>query len=487
VKHLVLIVSLLASPAFSQATEFESWHEHHDRATPIWVLPKIHAPENMQWTVPGMPGEIASGRFYEPENCSGCHGEIYNQWKGSMMANAWKDPVFIAVYKNYISKASSKAEKEEVAMCSRCHTPSGYMADSPGRYFEGELTPVDQAGVSCDVCHSVAASAGVGNGSFILQPGDASKNEYGVKYGPRRDSRSPTHGTAYSELHTRSELCGMCHDVGHAHNIMPIESTYSEWRTGPYNTGDPETSTHCQDCHMRQNPEHAATGSTTLPDTPGFAAPEFLGAKQREHVWQHYFIGGNFVVTALLGNEQAAKMAQHRLEHALTVEVLAPKDGLNRQSLGTLRVKVTNSGAGHYLPTGLTYVREMWIHLKVTDAKGEVLHESGYLDEAGAIEPNAAVFKTVLGEGGEERKPTFFLPAAAQVLHDYRIRPKGYTVDDFPFYIPEGVAGPLSVTAEVNYRSAPQFLANELLGPDAPVLPVFVMGSVTSTIELANP
>lgn len=279
----------------------------------------------------------------------------------------------------------------------------------------------------------------------------------------------------------------MCHDVGHAHNIMPIESTYSEWRTGPYNTGDPETSTHCQDCHMRQNPEHAATGSTTLPDTPGFAAPEFLGAKQREHVWQHYFIGGNFVVTALLGNEQAAKMAQHRLEHALTVEVLAPKDGLNRQSLGTLRVKVTNSGAGHYLPTGLTYVREMWIHLKVTDAKGEVLHESGYLDEAGAIEPNAVVFKTVLGEGGEERKPTFFLPAAAQVLHDYRIRPKGYTVDDFPFYIPEGVAGPLSVTAEVNYRSAPQFLANELLGPDAPVLPVFVMGSVTSTIELANP
>jgi len=480
---LALLSALFIADA-SRAEDYGAWARHHDKATPIWVLPKATAPSNMLWTTPDMPGSHKAKAFYPPEVCSGCHSEIYEQWKGSMMANAWVDPVFLAVYFKYVKEASDDHEKGEVAMCSRCHTPIGYTADDKARYTR-ELTGVEATGVSCDVCHSVAASAGLGNGAFIMKPGDASRGRFGTKYGPYKDSVSPVHKTAYSELHTRADMCGMCHDVNHAHNIMSIENTYSEWRTGPYNSGDPSTTVTCEDCHMRQTPEHPSTGSTDRPDSPGYAAPEDIGAKRRKHIWQHYFVGGNLAVTAILGYNPQAKMAGDRLAHAVTVE-FTPDANPVRGEVFRMPVKVTNSGAGHYLPTGLTFVREMWLDVTVKDKAGRTLLRSGALDDKGDIEPGSVVYKTVLGTGGKEIKPTFFLPEATEVISDHRIRPKGYVTEDYYFLVPKDSAGPLSYHAEVRYRSAPQSLVNEVLGKDAPKLPVFDMGEADGTIELTD-
>jgi len=477
---LVLLIIIL--PGWAIAEDYSAWARGHKKATPIWVLPKATAPSNMEWTVPDLPGSHKVGDFYEPDVCSGCHTEIHDQWKGSMMANAWVDPVFLAVYFEYVKGAKDEHQRSEVAMCSRCHTPIGYLADDQARYTN-KLAGIEATGVSCDVCHSVEKSAGIGNGPFILKPGDAAKGEAGTKYGPFKDSESPFHKTAYSELHTRGEMCGMCHDVNHAHNTMSIENTYSEWRTGPYNTGDPDTTVTCQDCHMRQTPEYPSTGSTVRPNIPGYAAPKEMGAKERPHIWQHYFVGGNLAVTALLGFNPQAKMAEGRLEHSVTVEFTgspsASKGGLYR-----MPVKVTNSGAGHYLPTGLTFVREMWLDVTVSDNKGAVVYRSGDLDEQGNIKPDAVVYKTVLGTGGKELKPTFFLPEAAQVISDHRIRPKGYVTEEFSFVVPAEAEGPLHYHVEMRYRSAPQAIVNELLGKDAPKLPVFDMGEAEGTITL---
>ncbi|NOY53414.1 MAG: cytochrome c554 family protein [Deltaproteobacteria bacterium] len=464
--------------------DYSGWHKGQAKVTPIWTLPKATAPSNMVWGTPSMPGRFRSDQFFTPDICGGCHRKIYDQWKGSMMGNAWKDPVFIAVYKSYLRRAETGPEKEETAMCPRCHTPVGYLADEPGRYLTGELSAPARSGVYCDVCHTVSSSAGVGNGAFILKPGNAAEGKGGTKFGPRRDSVSPFHRTAYSELHTRSELCGMCHDVAHAHNIMPIENTYTEWRTSPYNTGDPKTSTHCQDCHMRQTPSVAATGITARPDTPGFAAPKGMGAKHRTHVWQHWFVGGNAMVPELLGNPAWAQMARDRLSKAVVVAVKGATKPVRAGKLFRFEVRVDNVGAGHYLPTGLTYVRQMWLHVTVKGPDGRVLYESGGLDRDGNLGPDAVIYKTVLGEGGKERKPTFFLPAAVQVLSDKRIRPKGYSVEHYAFVVPEDVRGEIVIRVVVRYRSAPQFLVNKLLGKDAPVLPVFDMAQTVRKVAL---
>src|SRR5512135_1840575 len=94
--------SALAAPA---AEDFSTWARDHRMSTPIWVLPKATAPSNMEWTVPDMPGSHRADAFYDTATCAGCHGMIYDQWKGSMMASAWSDPVFRAVYFKYVREA----------------------------------------------------------------------------------------------------------------------------------------------------------------------------------------------------------------------------------------------------------------------------------------------------------------------------------------------------------------------------------------------
>ena len=481
-KLFLSAVVILMFPVLALAGDYSTWAKEHPKSSPIWVLPKATAPSNMVWSVPDMPGSHKAGSFYSPEVCSGCHADIYGQWKGSMMANAWTDPVFRAVYLKYVKEAGNDHEKSEVAMCSRCHTPIGYMADDQARYTD-KLEGVADMGVSCDFCHSVAMSAGMGNGAFIEKPGDAANSDPGTKYGPFKDAESSFHATEQSELHTRSELCGMCHDVNHAHNIMAIENTYSEWRTGPYNTGDPATTVTCQDCHMRQTPEYPATGSTPRPDIPGYAAPEELGGKQRKHIWQHNFVGGNLAVTALLGYHPHEKMAEDRLGHACTVEFLGEKKA-TKGGIYRMPIKVINSGAGHYLPTGLTYVRQMWLDVTVRDSKGRLIYRSGALDDKGEIDPSAVVYRSVLGKSGDKPEATTFLPEASQVIADRRIRPKGYDIAEYSFVIPADAAGPLTYHAEVRYRSAPQATIDGLLGKDAPKLPVLDMGEAEGNIEL---
>jgi hypothetical protein len=479
-----LVFGVSSSQAQDAKQDYATWHTGHDKVTPVRTLPKATAPSNMVWDVPSMPGQVRSDQFFTPEVCGGCHQEIYNQWRGSMMGNTWTDPVFRAVYKSYLMRSMTDHEQAETAMCSRCHTPVGYLADEPARYLAGELSQTGRAGIYCDVCHAVSRSAGVGNGAFIVEPGHASAGEAGIKYGPRDDSTSPFHASRYSELHTRSAFCGMCHDVAHAHNIMPMENTYTEWRTGPYNTGDPKTSTHCQDCHMRQTPGVAATGTTELPDSPGFASPEAMGGKSRPHIWQHWFIGGNAITPELLGNPQWAQMARDRLAKAVMVSIQPPTTPVQSGKLLRFEIRVDNVGAGHYLPTGLTYVRQMWLHVRAKDQSGNILYESGAVDVNGNIDSQAVIYKTVLGEGGKARKPTFFLPAVVQVLSDKRIRPKGYSIEPYAFLLPSEGTGEGEIEATVRYRSAPQFLINDLLGKGAPVLPIFDMATTTQTISM---
>jgi hypothetical protein len=271
--------------------------------------------------------------------------------------------------------------------------------------------------------------------------------------GPRKDADSPFHPTLYSELHTKSEFCGLCHNVSHAENKLPIEQTYSEWKNSPYNTGNPLTTINCQDCHMRQRAGIPSTGKTSRPDNPGTACDD---GPDREHIWTHYFVGGNAVVTKLLGSEKHAKMAVERLQNAADLELVntAP---YRKNTLANLQVKVLNSGAGHYLPTGITEVRQMWLHVNITDSRGKILLTSGGMDEKGAIDINAVKYFTQL------------------VLYDYRIPPKGYVIEKYAFYNPDSAVSPLTVDVTLKYRSASQPLVNTLLGDNAPVMPVINM------------
>ncbi len=417
-------------------------------------------------------------QFIEPEVCESCHSEIFEQWNGSMHSKAFVDPVWRAATKLFFKEAKTAGEVLEMKACVKCHTPLGfrsYAISSPADDYD-KLAELPAQGIFCNWCHNISEVKHLGDAGYEVEPGGG-EDDPSTMLGPRKDSDSPFHPTKYSELHTKSEFCGLCHNVSHAENKLPIEQTYNEWKNSPYNTGDPETTVHCQDCHMRQRPGIPATGKTERPDNPGQAADD---GPKRDHIWTHYFVGGNAVVTKLLGSDTHALMAIERLQNAADIELIK-SDTYRKNSLSHIQVKVLNTGAGHYLPTGLTEVRQMWLDVTITDASGKTLLRSGALDEEGAIDSTAVQYYTQLGDA--QGRPVLNAALADRILYDYRVPPKGYVLETYAFYIPGDATAPLKVEAALKYRSASQSLAKTLLGEGAPQIPVIEMTKSTESIH----
>ncbi|WKZ23230.1 MAG: multiheme c-type cytochrome [Candidatus Brocadiaceae baterium WH-1] len=465
---IIFLCSLTTKTSF--ATDPGQW-------SPTWRLPPGKAPENIVNLPITLPGDVKMSQFFSPISCGACHPEIYKMWSGSTHANAWRNPLFQALYNLGKRTAEGESEKQNIESCVRCHFPIGHSAGEINLSLEDE-----KGGVICDFCHSVRASTGVGNAPYILSPGNAAAMEGGVKYGPFDDSPETIHKNQFSELHTRSEFCGGCHDVSHAGNELPIEQTYTEWRQGPYNTGDLKTTIHCQDCHMRQRPGFPSTGSTDRPDNPGFASPEIMGGKKRQHIWTHYFVGASVSSVSLPPNSETQPLlAVERLKNAATLEISVDQAS-KKGDLLRFKVMIKNTGAGHYLPTGLTEMRQMWLDITVTDEDGKIVYQSGKVDEKGDIDSNATIYHTVFGN--EKGEPTIFVWSATHIISDNRIPPKGQKDERFVCLIPETTKSPLKIKAVLRYRSAPQDVVDLLLGENTQKLPIVDMAEISSEVNL---
>ncbi len=422
-------------------------------------------------------GPVPSSEYEDPGRCRICHRDIYNQWQGSMHSNAWIDPVFQALWKIGDDETNGAIRN----LCAGCHSPIGTVAEEvvfdpdKGRFV---ASPLAEKGVQCDFCHTVSEStwrdtptAQPMNGSLIMDPGD-------VKRGPYKDSDSPGHDTAYSELHTSAEFCGSCHNVFHPVTNCPIERTYDEWKHSVY----AREGIVCQDCHMMPL-EKAIEVARTLkkPVNPGKASP--LGP-DRETVYTHEFVGANFTVTALLGAEKHAGIAVERLKSAAELKVHLPEKAVTGQ-LVRFKVEVINVGAGHNLPTSLTEVRQMWLDVTVTDPKGNVLMRSGAIDDHGAIDPEANIFRAVAvdKDGNVTHKPW----AISHFSEVRVIPPKGSDTSTFTFLMPDKLKkGELSVKAVLRYRSFSQHLADLLLGEGKIQVPVVDMNTEQATLKVSK-
>ncbi|HSG41548.1 MAG TPA: hypothetical protein VLA72_00185, partial [Anaerolineales bacterium] len=121
------------------------------------------------------PNEV--GNLESPDRCDNCHGG-YNSavepafnWRGSMMANAGRDPIFwatLAIAEQDFDGAGD--------LCIRCHSSGGWYAGRSTPTDGSGLAAGDADGVDCDTCHTMTnpsntEHAGVMNGSFIANNG----------------------------------------------------------------------------------------------------------------------------------------------------------------------------------------------------------------------------------------------------------------------------------------------------------------------------
>jgi hypothetical protein len=357
--------------------------------------------------------EPAPSQFVTAAQCIACHSQLTApsgedvsigfDWRATMMANSARDPYWhAAVRREVIDHPIARAAIED--KCATCHMPMArFEAAEIGARGEvfASLAPtatnhaLAADGVSCTVCHQIAA-AGLGehasfDGGFAIERGGADRIVYGpydVDAGRQAVMRSAGKFTPSAGAHlAQSELCATCHtlytsaldDAGQTIGTLPEQVPYQEWLHSAY-----RDTASCQSCHM---PEVAA-------DTPITS----VLPQPRPRVSQHTFIGGNAFMLGILGRyrddlgvpassrelEAAAEETRRFLgSRAATLAIAATERSGAHLDL-TLDV---NSTTGHKLPTAYPS-RRAWLHVVVTDAAGRIVFESGAVRPDGGIVGN---------------------------------------------------------------------------------------------------
>ena len=245
----------------------------------------------------------------------------YNLWRGTMMANAARDPLWRAVVSAEIAATPSRQTEIE-ATCLSCHTPMAHRVglDDHGtgslmHQLEcvGERSDLARDGVSCTICHGMSPE-GLGteasfSAGFKL---DDQRRLFGPHASPftmpmrHMTGFTPTYGAHITE----SALCGSCHTLetealdpqGEPVGARLLEQApYLEWRNSVFSTEvsepGPEAAS-CQACHMPTRDEDGRTIRTRIVRNP--MGRDFPPTRPREPFGRHLLVGGNTLVLAML-------------------------------------------------------------------------------------------------------------------------------------------------------------------------------------------
>jgi mono/diheme cytochrome c family protein len=459
-------------------------------------------------------------------NCSACHTGLEDTegndvsfdtlWRNSMHAFAAIDPYWQA------SVSAEVVENPELAgviedKCATCHMPLAYFdatvnGETAFVLSDGFANPdhplhdLAMDGVSCTACHQIRAenlgSPESFSGGFVI---DAENTTFGEReaFGPLSISEQAAglmaQATGFlgvqSEHMANSEMCATCHTLytpyldaaGEVAGEFPEQMAYFEWQNSSY----AETQS-CQDCHM--------------PEVSGEVLISTVMGEPKEYMRLHTFTGSNAFMLSMVGangEALAARAEGSQIEDAIakTTEMMqsqtATLEFLNASiEDGRLILDVAvRSLTGHKFPTGFPS-RRAWLHIAITDGRGNLVFESGAVEDNGLIvgndndadaeryEPHynvitspdeVQIYETILETTEDELTTTLLY--GATYAKDNRLLPAGFHLDavipetathglaaDDPDFIGGGdtiryqvdvseSSEPFTVIVELNYQS----------------------------------
>lgn len=430
--------------------------------------------------------DFVSAHFAGSGKCAPCHDGLRDQdgndvslvksWGQSLMAFSFIDPLWQAKVASEVARNPGLQEVIE-KKCVRCHAPmastEALFAGATVKLFgdDGFLDPASPyhalalEGVSCTLCHQIAASEDLGtddgiSGQFII--GDYANPYERPLYGQFGDLfeksmlRSVRFLPTFSDHIHESRVCAACHDlktpyvdaegqvVSTPATEFPEQMPYREWDNSYYSeTGSTPKS--CHECHLLHAP------GVPLAKAPGWLA-------ERQNFSQHTFFTENTLILRILDSyaeelgvsvslQAALDGSRTYLQESGSIEITAAS--LDDSGLLEVAVKVTNN-TGHKLPTSIP-IRRVFIHFRVLDAAGEVAFESGKINEDGSIkgvdadsnpaayEPHYQVIdsdnQVQVYEGimaNTDGEVTYTLLRAASFKKDNRIPPAGFVKTAVP-------------------------------------------------------
>jgi hypothetical protein len=317
--------------------------------------------------------------FASSEDCKGCHLTIYEQWRTSMHAHALTSPVTIAQNNQVVrNELGRKPSPDPQMFCVNCHAPvAAAMVSDPKLPLE-RLDYSDallSEGISCVVCHQYTGGSKPGSGGFSkyrdsLEPGP-------VMYG----NLSKPVGNGYHEngttpLHKQPQaMCQNCHNVHFDRNAdgrvekavdLVLQSTDEEHQEYVAEGG---TGT-CITCHMPiVQGKRRAADDAIVPLEQDYDAPARV-------LHDHSFVGVDYPIDEVPKRDPHRDKRERLLRSAAKLDIEPGSVSAGGGSVG-FRVSVKNVGAGHNLPTGFAFARQMWLEVTVTDGNGSVLGSSG--------------------------------------------------------------------------------------------------------------
>jgi len=291
-------------------------------------------------------------QLLDPETCKGCHPQHYREWASSMHAYAAEDPIFLAMNR----RGQRETGGELGDFCVRCHAPMALREGATADGLNLAELPSRLRGVTCYFCHNTVAVGEPFNNQLELANDTTLR---GAISDPRPNG---AHASAYSSFQDRNHsdsarLCGGCHDVVTPREVH-LERTFLEYQESLFAKPGPGFDT-CSGCHMPGRPGAVASGSE--------------GGKQRtrhEHLWP----GVDTALSDFPDREAQRRAVECELSLGTRIYEIV-QDGL-----GGLKVRLETS-AGHHQPSGTALDRRLWLELVAYDAAGQVLFESGTIEQ----------------------------------------------------------------------------------------------------------
>ena len=462
------------------------------------------------------------------ETCgqSGCHTQIYNEWKVSAHRYAAMDPIFQGIQ----SVMAKQNGPESTRYCGGCHDPISLFSGTKNIFVTNLTSQLGyNEGISCLACHSIQKTDIQGNADYIMaQPPEylwqwsADHTLGAVARNFLIRSWPAEHDRLDRRFYRSPEYCAACHKQFIDKEVnrvgwVQLQNQYDNWAASHWNhKGNPRATIECRECHM---PLVASN------DPAAGDALDYNRTPNDHKVRSHRFVAANNFVPALLHLDGAAKQVrltdawlQGRIEipeirkkwaqgPIVKMRIEAPQTVEPGASM-PIRVVLTSNKVGHDFPTGPLDMIQSWIEIRVTDAHGRTIFASGLLDKRHFLEPGTFLFKvepvdqygnlidhhnlwdmvgvryhrSLFPGYPDTVKYDVLCPSDAATAPTAQSPPgRRFTISKTP------PGGKLRIDAVLRYRKIDQFLLNYVLGEHAGVTaPVVDITRATATVCVAR-
>jgi tetratricopeptide (TPR) repeat protein len=452
----------------------------------------------------------ATGKFIPAKTlmmdgyCMKCHQDAYSGWFHSAHhLSSFNNPAYRSSVRE-TRRVSLAADNSTQAArwCAGCHDPVPFFSgefDDPN--YDDVNNPTSQAGITCTTCHSITnVNDTRGNAAYTIE--EPEHYPFATSDDPLLQWINNALVKAKPEMHRKTFLrpilrdpkfCSTCHKVGlpfgvtHYRDFVRGQNHYDSYHLsgvsghGARSFYYPEVArTNCNECHMELKPSR------------DFGAKDFSGKGGRQ-IHDHLFIGANTALATMVGNKEIAERhARFLSDKKVRIDIFGLREGgvIDGKLLGPIRPEtptlkpggkylvetvVRTLLIGHPLSQGTADSNEIWVEL-VARAGGKIIGRSGGIGADGQVDPFSHFINIYMldrdGNRIDRRNPQDIFVQ----LYNKQIPPGAGQVVHFGLEVPQSVAGPITLEANLNYRKFDRTYMNYVYGKGAgPELPVVVM------------